>query len=339
MDKAPICSFTEALEGRIAGVVVSSVDGQPGSANNIVIRGNNFITQDNSPLYIIDGFPIENPDNNAINPDYIESISVLKDASATAIYGARGANGVILITTKSGKTGPPVVNFGASYGLQKTINTVNLMDPYNFVKYQLEVSPGTDTTALGSAAYYYLKNGATLDSYKDSSNINWQSKMFRTAPMQDYNLSITGGSAQTKYAVTGSVLDQDGVIINSGYKRYQGGFALNQNIGKKFKASFNVNYSHLEQSGVNPAATASSATRLGVQAALWTETVRTTKRLEYLLFPRIAALAETAWTNTDNKNYDQFLVRLKKQLLWYKAAGIYYYDPFDPQKTPEAIDK
>src|SRR6185437_6913645 len=78
---------------------------------------------------------------------------------------------------------------------------------------------------------------------------------------------------------------------------------------------------------------------LGVQADLWTETVRTTKRLEYLLFPRIAALAETAWTNTYNKNYDQFLVRLKKQLLWYKAAGIYYYDPFDPQKTPEAIDK
>ena len=260
MQKAPVRSFVEALAGRIAGVAVSSVDGQPGSTFNVVIRGNSSITQDNSPLYVVDGFPIEGPNNNVINPDDIESISVLKDASATAIYGARGANGVILITTKSGKSGPPVVSFGASYGIQKTTNTVSLMDPYNFVKQQLEISPGTDTTILGTAAYYYLRRGATVDSYKDSTPINWQSRMFRTAPMRNYNISVSGGNAQTKYALSGSILNQDGVIINSGYNRYQGRFALNQTLGKKFKASINVNYSYLQQSGVNPAATASSAT-------------------------------------------------------------------------------
>ena len=260
MQKAPVRNFTEALAGRVAGVTVASVDGQPGSTFNVTIRGNNSITQDNSPLYVIDGFPVEGPNTNSINPDDIESLTVLKDASATAIYGARGANGVIIITTKSGKIGPPAVSFNASYGIQKTTNTVALMSPYDFVKYQLELSPGTDTTAFGTAAYYYLRRGATVDSYKDSTDINWQSQLFRTAPMKNYNLSVSGGNAQTKYAISGNILDQDGVIINSGYKRYQGRIVLNQNLGKNFKASVNINYSRLEQYGINPASTASSAT-------------------------------------------------------------------------------
>jgi TonB-dependent SusC/RagA subfamily outer membrane receptor len=111
LQKAPVRSFEEALGGRVAGVQVTSADGQPGSSTAIVIRGNNSITQDNSPLYVIDGFPLENPNNNSVNPSDIESIEVLKDASATAIYGARGANGVILITTKKGKAGKTLFNF------------------------------------------------------------------------------------------------------------------------------------------------------------------------------------------------------------------------------------
>src|SRR5690606_8395923 len=102
-------SFDQALAGRIAGVQVSSSDGQPGIGMNIIIRGANSLTQSNAPLYVIDGFPIEDPDNAAINPEEIESINVLKDASATAIYGSRGANGVVIIETKKGKAGRPVV--------------------------------------------------------------------------------------------------------------------------------------------------------------------------------------------------------------------------------------
>jgi TonB-dependent SusC/RagA subfamily outer membrane receptor len=185
MQKAPVGSFAESLEGRVAGVTVSSADAQPGSGTNIVIRGNNSITQSNSPLYVVDGFPIEGPNQNTINPNDIKSIEILKDASATAIYGSRGANGVILITTKTGKEGPPVVTLDASYGFQKVLQRQDLMDPYEFLKYQLEVSPG-DATINGSAAYFYLRNG-DLKSYLDTPAIDWQSKVLRQAPIQQYN--------------------------------------------------------------------------------------------------------------------------------------------------------
>src|SRR5690606_36546516 len=112
-------SIEQALQGRVAGVVVSSTDGQPGEGMDIVIRGGNSITQDNSPLYVIDGFPVEDFSNSAINPDDIESMNILKDASATAIYGARGANGVILIETKKGKVGSPVITFNNTVGVQQ----------------------------------------------------------------------------------------------------------------------------------------------------------------------------------------------------------------------------
>lgn len=257
MQKAPVRSFDEALAGRVAGITVSSTDGQPGSAVNIVVRGNNSITQDNSPLYVVDGFPIENPDNNTINPEDIESLVVLKDASATAIYGARGANGVILITTKQGKLGAAKVTMNAWYGVQQIPETPALLSPYEYVKFQLERSPG-DTTSVNSAAYRYLRGGLTLDSYRDAPIIDWQSKMFRVAPMQNYSLSITGGTADTKYAISGSILDQDGVVINSDYKRYQGRVVLDQMIGKQLKVGINTNYSYMKQRGISPSASAMS---------------------------------------------------------------------------------
>lgn len=252
MMKAPVPSFAQALEGRLAGVVVSSPDAQPGSGLNIVIRGDNSITQDNSPLYVVDGFPIEDPDQNMVDPNDIASIEVLKDASATAIYGARGANGVIIITTKKGKEGPPVVTFNASYGFQDVMKTMKLMSPYNFVKYQMEVSPG-DTNTIGSAASYYLRNGTTLNSYLDTPAIDWQSKLFRVVPIQNYNIAIRGGSKNTRYSISGNVFDQDGIIINSDYTRYQGRIVLDQNINDKLKVGINTNYSYLKQNGIPPA--------------------------------------------------------------------------------------
>lgn len=251
MSKAPVPSFAQALEGRVAGVVVSSPDAQPGSGLNIVIRGNNSITQNNSPLYVVDGFPIEDPNNNVINPNDIASIEILKDASATAIYGARGANGVILITTKKGKEGPPVITLDASYGFQNLLKTMDLMSPYEFVKYQLEVSPG-DTDIVGSAPYYYLRHGS-LNSYMDTAAIDWQSRLFRVAPIQNYNVAIRGGSKRTKYSISGNVFNQDGIIINSDYTRYQGRIVLDETISDKLKVGINTNYSYLKQNGISPA--------------------------------------------------------------------------------------
>jgi len=248
--KAPVRSFDEFLAGRVAGLQVSSVDGQPGSPVNLVIRGANSITQDNSPLIVIDGFPTENPDLNTINPDDIESIDVLKDASATAIYGARGANGVIMVTTKKGKTGAPVLSFNAYYGTQQTINKLDLMSPYDFVKYQVERTPSvTDSTAPSAL---YLSEGRTLDFYRNAEGIDWQDMMLRNAPFQNYSLSLSGGSEQTRYSVSGSINDQQGVIINSAHKRYQGRAVLDQTVNSKLKVGLNTNYSYLEKSGVSP---------------------------------------------------------------------------------------
>jgi TonB-linked SusC/RagA family outer membrane protein len=242
LNKAPVKSFDDALAGRVAGVQVTAPDGQPGASPEIIIRGGNSVTQDNSPLYVVDGFPIENYTNNAINPADIESIEVLKDASSTAIYGARGANGVIIITTKKGKTGPPVVTYNGYYGLQNNTSTVKVMDPYNFIKYQLELDNVKATAS-------YLANGQTLDSYAGVAGLDWQSQVFRTAPMSNHNISLRGGNKDTKYTVSGSILQQNGTIIASDFKRYQGRMSLDQQITKNLKGGVMANYSSILSNG------------------------------------------------------------------------------------------
>ena len=271
INKAPVRSFDEALAGRSSGVQVSSNDGQPGSGISIVVRGNNSVTQDNSPLYVVDGFPIENSNNNTINPNDIESIEVLKDASATAIYGARGANGVIIITTKKGKEGPPVITFNASYGVQNVNKKMDMLSAYEYVKYQLEsdpaLVPGSGSTSQ-TPSQIYLSNGKSLEDYKTVNAFDWQDAVLRTAPMANYNLSLTGGSKQTKYAISGSILDQQGILINSGYKRYQGRLVLDQTINSKLKIGINANYSSLLQSGISPSQSIFSASH-NLMVAIW----------------------------------------------------------------------
>ncbi len=250
--KAPVTSFEEALAGRVAGVTVSGSDGQPGAVNNIVIRGPGSITQDNSPLYVIDGFPMEDSDNSSINPNDIESIDILKDASSTAIYGSRGANGVIIITTKKGKKGDPVINFNAYYGLQNNNKRIEVLSPYEFVKVQIEQSSGA---AVNTAAQlytpaevpvddpFYRANGNTLESYRNIKGLNLQDQYFRTAAVQNYDLSLRGGTDKTLYSLSANVRDMQGIIINSGITRYQGRITLDQTVNKKLKVGTNINLS------------------------------------------------------------------------------------------------
>lgn len=234
--KAPVASFDQALAGRIAGVQVSSNEGQPGEGMNIVIRGGNSLTQSNSPLYVIDGFPIEDPLTDALNPDDIESITILKDASATAIYGSRGANGVVIIETKKGKTGKTEVAYDASLGVQEVTKRMEMMNPYEFVKYQLELQPDA------AEELYLTMPNKTLEDYRSVNGIDWQDKLFKQAVMNRHNLSIRGGNPQTKYAISLSYIDQGGVIINSGYKRYQGRISLNHDVTTKLSVGANINY-------------------------------------------------------------------------------------------------
>lgn len=246
LEKAPVKSFDEALAGRVAGVQVNSADGQPGSSFNIVIRGQNSLTQDNSPLFVIDGFPIESSDNNNINPRDIESMEILKDASATAIYGSRGANGVIIITTKSGKKGDATIDYSGTYGFQENIKTMNLLSGYEFVKYQEELN-------LATANRLYLADiNKTLADYEGVKGVDWQDQLFKAAPMQQHNLSISGGNDKTKYFVSGSLNDEQGTIINTGFKRNQGRINLNQTVTDKLKFYVNANYSNYVSDGIVP---------------------------------------------------------------------------------------
>jgi len=244
--KAPVASFMEALAGRVAGVQVSAMDGQPGEELNIVIRGAGSLTQNTEPLYVIDGFPMEEFLASSLNPEEIESINMLKDASATAIYGARASNGVVMIQTKKGKEGRPVVTLNSSLGYQEVGNRMEMMSPYEFVKYHAERNP---TVTQGR----YFQNGRTLETYRDMAGIDWQGQLFQRKPTIINNLAIRGGTANTKYSISGSTYNQEGVVLNTGFKRYQGRVSVDQVISNKLDVGINVNKSLLDAYGVQAA--------------------------------------------------------------------------------------
>lgn len=251
MIKAPVSSFDQALQGRVAGVNVTSSDGQPGTDFNIVIRGANSLTQDNSPLYVIDGFPIENFSNAALNPEDINSMTILKDASATAIYGSRGANGVIIIETKKGREGKAQVTYSGTFGVQTVTRTIDMMTPYDYVEYQIERDPSLESTFLSG-------ENRSMEDYLDLKGIDWQDKIFRTAFVHMHNVSMRGGNKQTKYAVSAALNDQKGVIENSGYKKYQGRISVDQKISKYVDLSAGINYTQDKVSGQTSSAALSS---------------------------------------------------------------------------------
>lgn len=249
MLKASVSSFDQALGGRVAGVNVSSGEGTPGGVMSITIRGNNSLTQDNSPLYVIDGFPVEDPAvGSSVNPSDIQSIDILKDASATAIYGARGANGVVIITTKKGVIGEPRITYDGNFGIQTITNTIPMLGAYEFVKLQEEINPG-----YMEKTYYETFEGKTysLEDYRNVPEYDWQDKIFRNAFQQNHNLSLTGGSEGVRYNASLSYYDQDGIVLNSNYNRLQG--RLGTTIKKK-KLTINLgtNYSNSTQSGSSP---------------------------------------------------------------------------------------
>jgi len=249
--KSPSPSIAEALAGRVAGVEVSATDGQPGDGFNFSIRGNTSINGSNTPLFVIDGFPLENPDLNALNPTDIETITVLKDAASSAIYGSRGANGVVVITTKRGKKGQPAVSYNGTYGFSSATNRVELMNPYEFVKLQLEL-PAPSVVGQAGAEQLYLSNGTTLEDYRNVKGIDWQDKILRNGAFNNHTLSISGGTESTKYSVSGNYVNQQGVVIASSFKRAQGRFTLDQQVNKKLKIGLNSNYANNISDGTTP---------------------------------------------------------------------------------------
>ena len=208
LENVPTASFDQALQGQTPGLTVISNSGEPSKAATFQIRGTNSINSGTTPLFILDGVPIESSSFNAISPSDIESISVLKDASSTSIYGARAANGVVVITTKRGrKTDGAKVTFRGQWGFSQLAgNNWDLMNTAERIKYEKEI--GLD---LGDDYYNKIKN---ID-------VNWMDAVYNNnAPSQSYDLSVNGATDKTNYYVSGSFFDQDGITIGSAFRRY-----------------------------------------------------------------------------------------------------------------------
>ncbi len=253
----PLSSAAEALAGRLAGVQVTSTEGSPGADVIIRVRGGGSITQDNAPIYIIDGIQVENA-LSVVSPQDIASIDVLKDASTTAIYGARGANGVVIITTKSGKVGRTMVTYNGSYGYRQIAKTMDVLDPYEYTVWQWERSRligASDSAQLRS----YGSTFDTLNVYKDKEAINWQDKVFgRKAGYQNHNLAISGGTDKTNYNVSLTRNQEEGIQIGSGFVRNLVNLKLNHKASDKFQFGVNARYLNQNIQGIG---TTNSGTR------------------------------------------------------------------------------
>jgi TonB-linked SusC/RagA family outer membrane protein len=254
----PLSSAAEAIQGRLAGVQVTASEGAPGADIIIRVRGGGSITQDNSPLYIVDGVQVEKA-LDVIAPQDIASIDVLKDASTTAIYGARAANGVVIITTKSGKPGKTQVGYNGSFGFRQLPKTMDVLNPYDFVTWQYERSKlvgGSDTTSFFQT-YGYTWD--TLGVYKNIPFINWQEEVFgRNANFQNHNVFVSGGNQSTTFNLSLTANKEAGIQLESGFDRYIANFKIEHKVSDKLKVGFTARY--LDQV-VNGAGTTNSGTR------------------------------------------------------------------------------
>lgn len=248
-----LTSFDQAIAGQAAGVQVSQVTGTPGGGVTIRVRGTGSISAGNEPLYVIDGFPIEgsysrdmNP-LSTLNPNDIESIQILKDAAAAAIYGSRGSNGVVIVTTKRGKPGKPRIQFDTYYGLQRVAHKIDMLDAAQYAAYNTEArnngwvdqgGKATDPNSVRPVTYQIpplFSNPAALGKGTD-----WQGAVFQTAPMESYQLSASGGTENTQYLVSGGYFKQEGVVIHTGFERYALHFNLDSKLSGKLRFGLNM---------------------------------------------------------------------------------------------------
>jgi TonB-dependent starch-binding outer membrane protein SusC len=284
LDERPIARVDQALIGQLAGVRVKQTSGVPGRGFSVQIRGTGSITANNEPLYVIDGFPLEvssqnvnggfttgNPLDN-INPNDIESIEVLKDASAAAIYGSRGSNGVVLITTKKGKTGKAKMSLNVYAGYNEVLRKLDMLSPQDWVDRSIEminynwVRSGTGRTADQTTAQRKTILGTTatnvnlmiddrwlLPDHAGLTYVDWQDEFFKKGPVQNYQLSAAGGNEYVKYYLSGNYLDQDGVTFGVTNKMYSARANVEVKASDRFRFGLNLapTYSVINDPGVD----------------------------------------------------------------------------------------
>lgn len=247
-----VAGLDQALQGQAAGVQVTQASGTPGAGVSIRVRGGSSINASNEPLYVIDGVPVSTGSysqigtggqlSNAladINPADIESIEVLKDASSTALYGSRASNGVVLVTTKRGKEGKPRVNISAYRGTQTVWKKYDVLNGAQFAELVNEARVNRGLAVVPTS---------TLD---PTISTDWQSLVFRSAPIAQYDASVSGGTPNTKYYISGTYFNQDGIIIGSNFNRGSTRFNLDQRINKKITVGINATLSRSRSNRIN----------------------------------------------------------------------------------------
>jgi len=244
IERQPVAGFDQALQGQAPGIQITAPTGQPGAGINVRIRGNNSISLTNSPLYVIDGVQIlptydqelgignQRPNPlNSLNPNDIESIDVLKDGAASAIYGLRASNGVVVITTKRGRSGKAQVGLSVYYGVQQLRRKIPVLNGRQFGQYFNEAQ-----VAAGNPPAF-----SSLDSIPY--NTDWQDAIYRPGPIQNYQISVSGGNERTKYYISGGYFNQTGIMLNSGFDRYSFKLNLDQQLSNRFRVGTSLTLS------------------------------------------------------------------------------------------------
>ena len=238
----PAVDMVQAIQGRAAGLQVTANNGAPGAGFKVRIRGGTSINASSDPVYVVDGFV-----GAALPPpEDIESIEILKDASATAIYGSRGANGVVMVTTKRGQSGKPVINLNMSYSIQNPINRLDLLNAEQFSDYIQETNPNFEP--LGN-------------------NTDWQDEIFQQGAIQNYQVGVSGGTDNARYYVSGTYFDQDGIISNSSFKRYSLTSNIDIDASERLEVGVNLFARRTQQDGVRTQESSGGSNNTGVVAS------------------------------------------------------------------------
>ncbi|WP_298487881.1 TonB-dependent receptor [uncultured Maribacter sp.] len=281
MNPVQSVSFEQGLVAKAPGVQITSSQGAPGSASKIRIRGGTSINASSDPLYVIDGFQLLGSGNSSslgignsfssplstIDPADIESIEVLKDASATAIYGARGANGVIIITTKQGKVGKSELNFETFTGISSVARKIDVLSPQEFIDWRNEFSPydpnaGPEDTGIDT---FRDESGVPFTANDDRVIVsNWLDEVIRPATVNSYRLGFNGGNEKTKYSGSVGYLNQKGIVENSSFERFSTNLRVDQNVTSKLKAGLSINTGFTKNSGVVSASSSNGGGQNGL---------------------------------------------------------------------------
>ncbi|GAA4183098.1 TonB-dependent receptor [Sphingobacterium ginsenosidimutans] len=251
LDRINSPNIVDKLQGKVSGLAINSGNAKPGETAAINIRGENSISASNSPLIILDGIPFSGSLGD-ISSNTIASISVLKDASSTAIYGSRAANGVILITSKKGAAGKARINYNGYFGLQSVERRLKLMNGPQYIQFMrdYQASKGKTGDQLNPENYLFAN---VLEQYKKGEEVNWQNEAFNSAaPIHEHQLSFSGGTDKSDYYASVSYLNQDGVVKNTPYERYNVNLNLNQSLNSWLKLGMTMQASQGNRDGIQP---------------------------------------------------------------------------------------